>query len=98
MKGYAFGVMYHDNWKWLKEYRPEVLKLIESKGGKYLAVGNNPQMREGQKQPAAYVLLEFPNLESAEKLYEDPDYQPLLELRNSTGKTDFYIFEGIEEN
>ena len=38
MKGYAFGVMYHDNWKWLKEYRPEVLKLIESKGGKYLAV------------------------------------------------------------
>ena len=55
-------------------------------------------MREGQKQPAAYVLLEFPNLESAEKWYEDPDYQPLLELRNSTGKTDFYIFEGIEEN
>lgn len=95
MKGYAFGVMYHNEWKWLKEYRPEVLNLIESKGGKYLAVGNNPQMREGQEQPAAYVLLEFPDLESAENWYDDPQYKPLMELRKNAGNTDFYIFEGV---
>ena len=88
MKGYAFGVMYHNEWKWLKEYRPEVLKLIESKGGKYLAVGNNPQMREGQEQPAAYVLLEFPDLESAENWYDDPQYKPLMELRKNAGNTE----------
>ena len=95
MKGYAFGVMYHNEWKWLKEYRPEVLKLIESKGGKYLAVGNSPQMREGPEQPAAYVLLEFPDLESAENWYDDPQYKPLMELRKNAGNTDFYIFEGV---
>ena len=51
-------------------------------------------MREGEDQPSAYVLLEFPNLESATNWYEDPNYQPLINLRNSGGRSEIFIIPG----
>ena len=95
MKGYVFGLLFMDRWEWYEEYLPAVMKLIGSHGGKYLASGTKPQMKEGREQPNAYVLLEFPDLESAEKWYEDPAYQPLIELRNSGGRTELFVFPGV---
>ena len=97
-KGYVFGLLFMDRWDWYEKYLPEVVKLIESHGGKYLASGVKPQMKEGAEQPSAHVLLEFPDLESAENWYEDPAYQPLKELRNSGGRTQLFIFQGNEES
>jgi uncharacterized protein (DUF1330 family) len=52
-------------------------------------------MQEGDEQPSAYVLLEFPDLLSAQKWYEDPKYKPLIDLRNSGGRSEIYIFPGF---
>ena len=70
-------------------------QLINEHGGTYLASGIKPNVREGDQNPNAYVLLEFPDLESAEKWYEDPRYKPLVDLRNSGGRSDIYIFPGM---
>ena len=86
-----------DSWEWYEEYLPAAAKLIESHGGRYLASGTKPQMKEGTEQPRAHVLLEFPNLQAAEKWYDDQKYQPLIELRNSGGRTQLFIFEGVDE-
>ena len=90
-----FGLLYMDNWEWYEEYFPATAQLINEHGGTYLASGIKPNVREGDQNPNAYVLLEFPDLESAEKWYEDPRYKPLVDLRNSGGRSDIYIFPGM---
>ena len=69
MKGYVLGLLYMDNWDWYEKYLPETAKLIEEHGGKYLASGVKPDMKEGIDQPSAYVLLEFPDVTSAQNWY-----------------------------
>ena len=61
---------------------------------KYLASGVKAIMKEGNDQPSAYVLLEFPDIESAENWYEDPKYKPLIDLRNSGGRSEIFIIPG----
>lgn len=95
MKSYVFGLLYMDSWKWYEEYLPATAKLIKEHGGIYLASGVKPQMQEGNEEPSAYVLLEFPDLISAQNWYEDPKYKPLIDLRNSGGRSEIYIFPGI---
>ncbi|MDC0941835.1 DUF1330 domain-containing protein [Gammaproteobacteria bacterium] len=94
MKGYVLGLLYMDNWDWYEKYLPETAKLIEEHGGKYLASGVKPDMKEGIDQPSAYVLLEFPDVTSAQNWYNDPKYKPLIDLRNSGGKSEIFIIPG----
>ena len=95
MKGYVFGLLYMESWAWYEEYLPATAKLINDHGGSYLASGVKPEMQEGAEQPSAYVLLEFPDLLSAQKWYEDPKYKPLIDLRKSGGRSEIYIFPGV---
>ena len=53
-----------------------------------------PDLKEGKEQPSAYVLLEFPDLNSAQHWYDDPKYKPLVDLRNSGGRSEIFIFPG----
>ena len=94
MKGYVLGLLYMDNWDWYEKYLPETAKLIEEHGGQYLASGVKPDMKEGIDQPSAYVLLEFPDVTSAQNWYNDPKYKPLIDLRNSGGKSEIFIIPG----
>tara|TARA_B110001454_G_C12708752_1_gene429758 strand:- start:1725 stop:2030 length:306 start_codon:yes stop_codon:yes gene_type:complete len=94
MKSYVFGLLYMDSWKWYEKYLPATVKLIKEHGGIYLASGVKLEMREGKDEPSAYVLLEFPDLASAQNWYEDPKYKPLIDLRNSGGRSEIYIFPG----
>jgi uncharacterized protein (DUF1330 family) len=94
MKGYVFGLLYMENWDCYEKYFPATAKLIDEHGGKYLASGVKAIMKEGNDQPSAYVLLEFPDIESAENWYEDPKYKPLIDLRNSGGRSEIFIIPG----
>ena len=96
MKAYVLGLLYMDNWEWYEKYYPATVKLISDHGGKYLASGVKPDMREGTEQPSAYVLLEFPDLTSAHNWYEDPQYKPLIDLRNTGGRSEIFIIPGGE--
>ena len=97
MKGYMFGLLYMESWEWYEEYFPATANLIKEHGGIYLASGVKPDVREGKEEPSAYVLLEFPDLISAQNWYEDPRYRPLVDLRNSGGRSDIFIFPGAPQ-
>lgn len=97
MKGYMFGLLYMESWEWYEEYFPATANLIKEHGGIYLASGVKPDVREGKEEPSAYVLLEFPDLISAQNWYEDPRYKPLVDLRNSGGRSDIFIFPGASQ-
>ena len=97
MKGYMFGLLYMESWEWYEEYFPATANLIKEHGGIYLASGVKPDVREGKEEPSAYVLLEFPDLISAQNWYEDPRYKPLVDLRNSGRRSDIFIFPGAPQ-
>jgi uncharacterized protein (DUF1330 family) len=78
-----------------EQYKTEVPALTRKHGGEYLVRGGNFQILEGGWRPSRLVLLRFPDKQSVEAFYSDPEYQPLKELRQRIAKTDMVIVEGL---
>lgn len=78
-----------------EEYRAKAPALIRKHGGEYLSGGGRSFALEGEWKPKRLVLLRFPDLASAQNLFDDPDYQPLKALRHRTAKTDIVVVEGL---
>jgi len=96
MPAYAIGRLRSKNWSWLKEYGPVTAALIEKHGGRYLARGGEVQRLEGEEEiPDAYVMLEFPSMEQARAWYADPEYAPMIELRQAHSEIEFVLLEGL---
>lgn len=80
-----------------REYVEHVPALIEKHGGKYLVRGGNTRTLEGAWRPSRLVVLQFPDREAAMALYEDPDYAPYRNLRQSIADTRLILAEGHDE-
>ena len=83
----------HDTERY-KEYVELVPSLIEKHDGKYLVRGGNVEVVEGNWQPERLIVLEFPSVASAQAFLEDPDYQPVAEIRHAAASTNLVIAEG----
>lgn len=44
--------------------------------------------------PDAIVVLEFPSMEQAQAWYNDPEYAPMIKLRQSGSDLDFVLVDG----
>ena len=81
---------------WLQEYGPKTAALVEKHGGKYLVRGSAMERLEGTGQlPSVLVVLEFPSIEHARVWYHDPEYSPLITLRQTGSELDFILVEGV---
>jgi uncharacterized protein (DUF1330 family) len=81
---------------WTEEYRSTVPKLVEKHGGKYLALGTGFEKIEGSRVlPDWMVVLEFPTAEQARSFYNDPEYAPLIKLRQSGASAEITLMEGL---
>jgi uncharacterized protein (DUF1330 family) len=76
-------------------YREAVPATIAKYGGKYLARGGAATAVEGTGSPKRVVLLEFPTLAQARTWLESPEYQPLIDIRQRTAKSDIWLIEGV---
>lgn len=96
MAVYFVGRLQTDDWSWLSEYGPATKALIEKHGGRYIAQGGKMEAVEGsQPLPSAMVLIEFPDMESAHAWHDDPDYQPLIALRQGKSQLELTLVEGL---
>ena len=96
MPAYAIGRLKASDWSWLRDYRPTTAALIEKHGGRYLVSGGEIVQLEGDTPPPdALVVLEFERLEQAQAWYADPEYGPMIELRQRNSELDFLLVEGI---
>ena len=80
---------------WLGEYVPKTEALIQKHGGRYM-VGGGAAMTvlEGNAPlPSAIVLLEFPSTEHVKAWYNDPEYAPLIALRQSGSDANLVVVE-----
>jgi uncharacterized protein (DUF1330 family) len=80
-----------------EEYKVRAGPIIASYGGRYLTKPGSHQLPEGGHwRPERVVIIEFPDLESLNRWYGSPEYEPLIALRRScTSEMDmFFILEG----
>ena len=82
--------------EFLKDYRAKAAALIEKHGGKYIARSLPPRKLEGSREAAdAAIIMEFPSEEHVMAWYNDPEYVPLIKLRQSGAKSEAIVIEGI---
>lgn len=78
----------------LDQYREGVLATVEAHGGRYLTVGGEASVVEGDWKPTFPVLIEFPDMAQAHAWYEGNAYRDLRSLRLSATRGNAVFIEG----
>lgn len=68
------------------EYEAGAGQIATRHGGELLVHDTEPLLIERDNGPAIAVLLKFPNKEAVQAYFDDPDYAPLRELRQSVAR------------
>ena len=78
-----------------EEYKTKVPALVRKHGGEYLVRGGHFVVLEGDWKPSRLAVFRFPDVASAQRLYSDPEYQPLKALRQRVSKMDIVVVERL---
>jgi uncharacterized protein (DUF1330 family) len=70
----------NDTDRYRAEYVPRVLPFLAKHGGEVLVGGFEAEAAEGEP-PNSTVVIRFPDAAAAWGFLDDPDYQPVRELR-----------------
>lgn len=76
-------------------YSREVPRLVEKHGGEYLVRGGEFEVIEGDWQPKRLVLFRFPDRQAIHDLFNDPEYQPLKEIRHQIATSNIVAVDGV---
>ena len=97
MPVYLLGQLRVKNWSWYKQYQEVTEALVKKHDGRYLVKSAQvDQLEGGSTPPSAVVVIEFPSVEHAQQWYQDPDYQPMIELRKmSDVDTELLLVSGV---
>jgi len=71
----------HDLDGYRGEYVPQVLPLLQKHGAQTLVAGSDQQAAEGEP-PNSTVVIRFADTEAVWGFLNDPDYQPVKEIRH----------------
>jgi uncharacterized protein (DUF1330 family) len=66
-----------------KKYTDQVPAIVKKYGGKVLARGGRYQIMEGPEDFHRFVVIEFPDLETAKACFESPEYVEAAAYRRS---------------
>lgn len=77
-----------------EDYKKLTPASVEKYGGKFLVRGGERKDLEGQLEYSRLVLLEFPDMPSAERWYNSPEYQEAKALREGASNGIFTLVQG----
>ena len=96
MAAYVIGRVQIWNNDWVAEYGPKTAALVEKHGGKFLVRRGKMDKLEGKEAlPNVVVVIEFPSMDKAKAWYNDPDYAPLIKLRQTGSDNELMVVEGL---
>ncbi len=100
MPAYLIGRVELRDPGYIAEYRSKTLPLIQKYGGQNLvgAIRGTPSMEalEGDESlPTAIFVIEFPTMEKAKAFYSDPEYAPMIALRQAGSDSDLVLVQGL---
>lgn len=77
-----------------KEYLAKITPTVASCNGRYLVRGAQTQVISGNWQPKRLVVMEFPDLATANHWATCAEYAPIHALRNANASANMIIVEG----
>ena len=93
MRYFVYGEVTLKQQEWVKTYLSEINGFIEKHQGKVLSRSINMEKVEGKRSlPTNVILVEFPNRECITNFFNDPEYQPIRQLRLSGAFNEFTLF------
>ncbi len=95
MAAYVIASLEVRDTTWRESYSPKTAELIRKYGGRVIApFGSKVELLEGNaKLPTNVVILEFPSKQQAKAWYNDPEYAPLIKLRQTGAGGDLFIVD-----
>jgi len=81
----------------LQRYLHEVSLTVAAHGGRYWVVSSEVEVLEGEWQPAALAMFEFPTREAALAWWNSPDYAPLREMREASASYNIVLAPGVAD-
>jgi uncharacterized protein (DUF1330 family) len=76
MKYYAVAEIEITDRSWVAAYIQNVTRLVEQRGGRYLARTSKIEKLEGEpKVPQVFLIIEWPSREAAKAFYESEEYR-----------------------
>lgn len=79
----------------LEEYKARVAPVVERHGGRYVVLGGEVDLVEGEWKPTFPVLIEFPSLAQARRWYDSEEYRELKALRLAAGRFNAVFLGGL---
>jgi uncharacterized protein (DUF1330 family) len=99
MKCYAVAELDITERSWVRDYVQNVTRMVEKRGGRYLARTNDLERLEGErKNPQVFLIIEWPSREAAKAFYESEEYRPYRSKRLAGSKGDFVLVAGNDIN
>src|SRR5262245_40654733 len=78
-----------------EQYKAASPAAIAASGGRFLARGGELAVFEGDWNPKRLVLVEFPDLQTAKRFYESPEYQEAIKLREGAASLNMFAVDGL---
>lgn len=96
MSAYVIGQLKISDPERYQKYLDGFMPSFKRHGGEVLAsTRKETQVLEGSWTLPRTVILRFPDLESANAWYNDPEYQELCEIRRESAETNLVVIEGV---
>ena len=95
LKYYSVAEMEITDRSWVPEYVRNVTRMVEQRGGRFLARTSNVERVEGERKvPQVFLVIEWPSKETAKAFYESEEYRPYRERRIAGAKNEFLLVAG----
>ena len=96
MSAYAMfdNVEVHDP-RGLADYKERVQEVVARYGGRYVVLGGEVDLVEGDWRPTFPVMIEFPDIDAARAWYDSPEYAALKALRQASARANGVLIAGL---
>lgn len=79
-----------------RQYMQQTPAILEKYGGEFLVRGGDKVVLEGPDSAERIVLIRFPSLQAAQAMYNSPEYQAAIKLREGAAQASFIVMEGVQ--
>ena len=98
MPAFCIGQIRVRNTEAWEQYRQRVGATIKQYGGEVVFRGTQARILSGELPYERVVVLQFDNLESANRWHYSPEYQALLSIREKGADVTLVLYEGEGQN
>ena len=78
------------------EYQARFPSIIERHGGRYLVRGGEVRVMSGEWNLHRVIIFEFPDHEALRATFNDPEYQPLIAIRERSARSKAFMVDGVD--